>query len=122
MRHHGIDNDVIDCDGRKFLRNGTAGFDEKAVRNLEYISFVDNGDMFASRQSQFESCARNPLAAKTCYPPQRNGDILGHQHLAATCFHVPIRIKALGVLTRDYEIELAAAQRKTSIGPRRSNI
>ena len=78
--------------------------------------------MPAPGHRQFESRARNALAADACNPAQRNSDIPGHQHLAAARFHIAIRIEAFGVLTRDNEIELATAQREASIGPGRPNV
>jgi hypothetical protein len=83
---------------------------------------VHDGHALAPALRQLECRARDTFAALPRDAAHGNGDILGHQHLAASRLHVAVGVKALGVLARDHEIEFAAAQLKSGIGTRRPDI
>src|SRR5262249_56517228 len=113
VRHHSVDNYVVDRDCRKFLRHLVARLDEKTIGHFQHVGLVHNGNPLAPAHRQFTGNTRDALTAGPRYTTQRDRDVLRYQDFAAAGLHVAVGIEPFGILASDDKIELAATQRET---------
>ena len=104
------------------LRLLAALLEEHAVADLQHIGLVHGAHVALALPRHLEGDARDARAGGARDAPQRDGDILRHQHLGVAVLHVAVGVEAFGVLAHDDEIECAELGRNAGIGARRPDV
>lgn len=108
VRHHGIDDLVVDFNLGKIFSNPVARVQENTVGDLEHIVLMHQGETPAPLHGDLERTSGDALAARARDATKGNRHIRGDQELAVAGFDVAVSVKPFGVFAHHHQVERAA--------------